>query len=466
MKKCICEICTCGRHRCPHRPTNVINKGDQPCTLTEYNNEFKQHPLQMRDSFKPSAEALRGGQFEDKTTQRQDFIKHPLEKPFVRVPDQYRRPEGEMEGMTSYKKEFTEKYQAPARAIKHDGQRLAQGRFEGEPTYKTDYRKWDMSGRVGPYVSQDAWQPPTNRFEGESTMHHDFIKHDARRRGMIKPPQAAQMSDSPFNDKTGYRDAYIKHPLEPKYVHPKEQYKGPGAPFEDMTTFKRDFKGNPGEITRSFKPDNQAFSSGKPLEDVTTNRNDYRRWPMERPYVHAHEQYKKPDGTMEMTTTHNSTYRELPLDRVVAHRPSSANKARNAPFDGSTSYANDYKKWEMNKNKPMMRDEYHPNMAPFEGLSTQKAHFIPHELQPNRSFRPDNTAFQSGSKFEDGTMYRTDFTPKHVEVCPVVGIEKGQAQFQFVTTDQRGHKLYQPVFESVQSLNGFQSPNRMQMTAA
>lgn len=62
------------RHRCPHRPTNVINKGDQPCTLTEYNNEFKQHPLQMRESFKPSAEALRGGQFEDKTTQRWDYM--------------------------------------------------------------------------------------------------------------------------------------------------------------------------------------------------------------------------------------------------------------------------------------------------------------------------------------------------------------------------------------------------------
>jgi hypothetical protein len=38
--------------------------------LTEYNNEYKQHPLQMREAFKPSAEALRGGQFEDKTTQR------------------------------------------------------------------------------------------------------------------------------------------------------------------------------------------------------------------------------------------------------------------------------------------------------------------------------------------------------------------------------------------------------------
>ena len=332
--------------------------------------------------------------------------------------------------------------------------------------FSADYKKWDMSGRMGPYVAQDAWQPPNQPFEGQSTMHHDFRKYDAKRRGLIRPNQAAQMSDSPFNDRTDYRDSYIKHPLEAKYVHPKEQYKGPQAPFDDVTTFKRDYRGQPGEITHSFKPDNMAFSSGKPLEDTTTNRNDFRKWPLERPYVHAHEQYKRPEGEMETATTHNTTYREMPLQRVLAKRPDSANKARNAPFDGNTSYSQDYRKWEMSgRGKPMTRDEYYPNQAPFEGMSTQKAHYIPHEVQKRGQFGPDRAAFQSNAKFEDGTMYRTDYTPKELGICPAVSIDRENSQYQFIQYDARGHKLYQPVYETVTELSRVVSPGRMQMVS-
>ncbi|KAK3098785.1 hypothetical protein FSP39_023093 [Pinctada imbricata] len=417
----------------------------------------------MREAFKPNADVMSGGQFHDSTTQRQDYIKHPLERPYHRVPDQYKKPMGEMEGVTSYKKDYTEKYAPPAQAIKHDGQRQVGGKFEGEPTYKSDYRKWDMSGRMGPYIAQDAWQPPTQPFEGETTFKHDFRKHEAARRGMIRPDEAAKMSDAPFNDRTDYRDSYIKHPLEAKYVHPKEQYKGPSAPFEDITTFKRDYKGNPGEMTRSFKPDNQAFSSGKPLEDVTTNRNDFRRWPLERPYVHQQEQYKKPEGAFESATTHNMTYRELPLERVLARRPDSANKARNAPFEGATSYNNDYKKWDMNgRGKPMMRDEYYPNTAPFEGLSTQKAHFIPHEIQKQKAFGPNRSAFQSNAKFEDSTMYRTDYTLKEMDICPALSINK----VTFPIPCRRTQGGYKPVYETVTELpSGMGSPTRMQMVS-
>jgi hypothetical protein len=56
--------------------------------------------------------------------------------------------------------------------------------------------------------------------------------------------------------------------------------------------------------------------------------------------------------------------------------------------------------------------------APFEGMSTQKAHYIQHGLQPTRSYKPDNTAFQSGARFEDGTMYRQDYVPKPRPPCP------------------------------------------------
>jgi len=179
------------------------------------------------------------------------------------------------------------------------------------------------------------------------------------RRPMMKPSEAARMSDARFPDSTGYRDSYIKHPMEKKFAHQPEVYKAPAAAFDGVTTFQRDFKGPIGERTVSFKPNNQAFSSGQPLEDVTTNRNDFRKWPMEKPFIHLQEGYKRPDGIMETSTTHNATYKEFPIQRAIGKRPTSATKTKNVPFDGNTSYSTDYRKWDMgNREKAMMRDEY------------------------------------------------------------------------------------------------------------
>ncbi|VDI73613.1 Hypothetical predicted protein [Mytilus galloprovincialis] len=347
----------------------------------------------------------------------QDYVPHPIEKPYVRQAEQYKRPEGNMDGMTSYKKEYTEKHPERVHAIKHDGQRLPGGRFEGEPTYRADYKKWETS-RQEPYGLRDSYQAPTQPFGGESTMHHDFRKYNQAKREPLRPMEAAIGSDQPFADMTDYRAEYKKHALPAKHLHQQEGYKPSSAPLDDLTTFRRDYKGQHGQPTRSFKPDNAAFSSGQPLEDTTTNRKDYIKWPMDRPYVHQHDAYQKPEGEMYTQTTHNATYKQLPLTKNLAMRPTSAGKARNAPFDGTTNYTQDYKKWALQKNQPHQRDEYQPNNAPFEGMPTYKAHYVPHGVHPTQSFRPDNTAFQSNARFEDGTMYRTDYTKKQMPLCP------------------------------------------------
>lgn len=71
---------------------------------------------------------------------------------------------------------------------------------------------------------------------------------------------------------------------------------------------------------------------------------------------------------MEMIIMYNLIYRELLLDWVVVYCLLFVNKVYNVLFDGSISYVNDYKKWEMNKNKFMMWDEYYLNMVLFEGF--------------------------------------------------------------------------------------------------
>ncbi|XP_045216001.1 stabilizer of axonemal microtubules 2-like [Mercenaria mercenaria] len=467
-KRCICEICTCGRHRCPHAPTNHLGQGEGPCKLTEYSQVYKPHPLAPRETFKPHQQPMQGGEFMDKTTQRADYHAHPLERPFVHKPDEYVPPQGEFANQTSYKQEYVGKQGAPARAIRNEGQRQIPAKFEGEPTYKTDYRKWDAAGRQQPYGMQAAWEPPHTKFEGQTTFQNDYRRNEIPPRHNYKPNEGARLSDAPFEGRTIHQDAYIQHAIPPRYMKEKEQYRPSGVQFDGTTTFKRDYKGAQGEPTHSFKPEGKAFQSDARFEDGTTQKDDYKKWPMERPYIHPHEQYVKPAGEMEKNTTHNATYRPMPLQRVAAMRPVSAKKA-SAPFDGTTMYNSDYiKKYGERAQMPRQAD-YVPNNAPFEGNSTYKGHYKPHALQPNRSFRPDNTAFQSDARFDDHTLYRQDYVPKPIHVCEAAGIDQPTSRFQFASLDSRGHRQYQPVQTSIsplQSRSPMQSQQRLAMSVA
>ncbi|KAK6188981.1 hypothetical protein SNE40_005044 [Patella caerulea] len=453
--KCICEICTCGRHRCPHRPNAPIGRGDRECLLTEYNTTYRQHPMQPRESFKPANVAVKGdGPMDDKTTHRVDFIEHPVGRPPVHQPDVYKKPHGEFDMLTSYKKEYTEKGGVKAVPIKHEGLRQLPARFEGEPTYQSDFRKWPII-RQAAYGNQACWQPPTQQFDGETTFARDYQKYNQPPRQSMKPQEAVKASDIPFDGKTGYRDYYVKHPLEARKAKEQAKYKPSGIPFDGLSTFRRDYTGPPGEKTQSCKPANLAFQSDAPLEDMTTFKNDYRRWATERPHFHDPDTYKRPEGDMDMNTTHLLAYKAHPLQKHMTKRPCSATGLRPGTFDGTTNYSMDFKQWDMGqRSRPTMKPDYNPNTAPFEGLPTYKAHYIKHPVNPMKSCKPDNSAFQSDATFDDGTMYRMDYTPKKIDPCPVTIIETGRSTFKFDHVDGRGHKVYCPVYETVMPING------------
>ena len=40
-------------HKCPHRPWGISGKGEQPCAVTEYKNEYRAHDQARRQPFKP-----------------------------------------------------------------------------------------------------------------------------------------------------------------------------------------------------------------------------------------------------------------------------------------------------------------------------------------------------------------------------------------------------------------------------
>ncbi|CAH1795778.1 unnamed protein product [Owenia fusiformis] len=462
-KLCICQICTCGRHRCPHKPYGGGKK--EPCTISEYANRYQKHPLTKLENFKPNNEPMHSeGPLEDKTTNRQDYIKHPLgDRPRPHVED-YRKPDGDMDMMTNYTKDYIKKPTERVRAIRKDDAPRVVGKFEGSPTYKNDYRQWQLPNKMDRH-QEPVWVPPNDKFEGTPTYKRDYIGYKSLPTKSMKPDDVAFASADPFDDQTGYRKDYIKHPIEARKAKEKPVYNPNKAPLDDMSTFKKDYQGIQGPKMASCKPDSEAFQSSAPLEDATTMRDDYKKWSAQRPHQHVPDAYTKPQGEMDMNTNYTHDYRKHAMQPVKAARPQSR-KSVPGKFEDATNYNNDYRKWSMGeRQKPTMKPDYVPPDAPFEGLATYKSHYVRHGGLPAASCKPDDKGFASDSPFNDNTMYRTEFIPKKQEPCPAVAVDNS-GKYAFDNQDPRGHKWYRPTFESVTPLPQRNSPSRSGLVAA
>lgn len=444
-KLCICQMCTCGQHKCPHRPWGIVGKGDPSCTVSEYKNEYRAHDGARRQPIKPDTDYKSPNvPISGETTNKHDYIKHPVDRVALHQPDQYRPPEGEMDTMTSYAKEYVPKHGEKAVAIRQDGVRKEPASFEGNPTYKADYRPWDLT-RTNPIKHDGAYVPSSDAFGGDSTYVNDFKRHNQAPRQPIKPDNNSKGSGDPFDDRTGYREDYIRHNLPPKFNRQREEYTLNKVPLDSLTTNKRDYTAKDIEKMRSFKPEGTGYRSDAPFDDGTTNKNDYKKWDVQPIQLRQNNEWKPPLGEMDMSTNYTSEYTQKPQQRVMAVRPASR-KRIDAKFEGDTTYGQDFRKWAGDRRGLIKADnEYQTPNVPFEGMSTYKGHYLKHQGGPAASFKPDGLAYRSDAPFDGSTLYRTEFTAKEVEPCPGALVETARAGHVFHSEDDKGHKYYVPV---------------------
>ena len=315
-----------------------------------------------------------------------------------------------------------------------------------------DYRKWDVAPREK-HGDNATWQAPQQPFEGSSTMRRDFRGYNEPPRQSMKPSQSPNMSDEPFDDRTGYKATYIPHAMPEKHMREERKWSAPRAPFQGLSTQKRDFTPKQSGRQTSCKPDFGAYQSEAPFEGDTTQRIDFTKWPAERPFHHEHERYVKPDGRIDFGTTSGRAFTPKQLQRTVAWKPAERREVP-ADFNDSTTHKDDFRKWQVaQRSQPVAQSKYKPPSAPFEGTSTFRAHYDRKQADPSRSCKPNEMGYRSDAPFEDNTMYKNEFTPKKVEPCPAVSLDGGLSnKYIFSDTDPRGHKYFQPVRETLTSL--------------
>ena len=268
----------------------------------------------------------------------------------------------------------------------------------------------------------------------------------------MKPAENAKTSNDPFDDVTGYRTEYIKHQIPERYVHDKPKWVSNKQPLDGLSNYKKDYTEKVAPKQESCKPNAQPYNSDAPFKDETTQRTDYKKWAMERPWVREAEVYTRPEGHMDMQTTTNLDYQPHRLSKPKLAQPPAQRKVP-GKFDGSTNYRNDFRAWESNgRVQPKIRADYCPPTAPFEGMSTFTAHYVQHKVDPAISAKPDISALASNAPFDDGTMYRIEYTQKQSEPCPAAILDTTKSNFIYREQDDRGHKFYAPCYESVSVL--------------
>ncbi|KAI8483172.1 hypothetical protein Bbelb_390540 [Branchiostoma belcheri] len=466
VKRCICEICTCGRHRCPHRPAAPIaGRGDQ-CKLSEYTERYKKHPILPTQSFKPNEEPIRGqGRMEGVTTFKKDYVPYKVTKIALPKAEEYVPIPGNMDLLSSYKQEYIGHTVPVVKPIRHEPQRKVDaGRMDTVPTYKTDYRKWEIQ-RAAAHKPMAAYKPSEGHMEEMTTFRHDYTRKNIPLTVSFKPLAEAKVSDIPFDDRTEYKTGYVPKPLEPKQQREREMYRPSGVPFDGMTTQKRDFTKKQGPKTESFKPDQVAMQSRDPFQGDTEFKTQFKKWATQ-PYVpHAGEAYVKPVGEMDLRTTHGLEYRGHVVPPARPARPPSRQRATTAPFDDKTTFKDSFRRWEIERVGPKIhQDAYHRPDVPFEGTTTFRAHYIKHPQAPTQSFKPDLGAYQSEAPFEDRTEYKGSYTPKKADICPAVFLPGTGSGWAYETDDQRGHKLFRRMSQTTKAMEMNTSMNSFQET--
>ena len=304
-----------------------------------------------------------------------------------------------------------------------------------------DYREWEVQRREK-VTADNTYRPTSAQFEGISNYSTDYIPRSGAPRQIMRPNEAAKMSDQPFEDATDYRQSYIKYQLPPREVGEKVVWEPNTAKLDDLSHYRRDY--TPKEVGKqqTCKPDSKPFQSVAPFEGDTTQKVDFIEWPTERIKLRERECYQKPDGDMNMDTTTQIDYTRKPLERVAMARPQEGRRVA-GKFDGTTNYQVEYLKWEAtDRSRPAPKQAYEPNEAPFEGLATYQTDYIPYQMSLTRSLKPVDLGYSSGAPLDDCTEYRDEYYKKKADRCPVPFVEAGtDTRYTFREQDDVGHKL-------------------------
>uniref|UniRef100_A0A5F8H3X3 Stabilizer of axonemal microtubules 2 n=1 Tax=Monodelphis domestica TaxID=13616 RepID=A0A5F8H3X3_MONDO len=146
--QCLCQICTCGLHRCPQKPTKIYEDGDLSYPTTEYLEKYTNF-----ENVIPS-QNIKSLQHEHQAdgSKMSECLSYDIIKKMASVKEEYKPKKKEIDFASIYKQDFKFYPLQPAKTMKPLERSLRkEGKMDTLPTYK-------------------AWSPTLNTYFGTSYM--------------------------------------------------------------------------------------------------------------------------------------------------------------------------------------------------------------------------------------------------------------------------------------------------------
>ncbi|XP_048583256.1 LOW QUALITY PROTEIN: stabilizer of axonemal microtubules 1 [Nematostella vectensis] len=287
-KKCICQICSCGRHRCPHGssdPNRVINKErEDKCSVTEYKGNYHRKSAQRGPFHRPRDLLHPEGDIPDNTTSKTSYITHEVSPPKKKEPEKYVPNPNRFVTVSENKDHYRGSRAPPARMnpyLKGITMRVPSAQIQYMSTSHGDYRTWKPEP-LEKISRSKTYAPPEQPFNETSIHRQDFMRFNQPPRPTARQPDKIRMSGS--MDKTTTNLTYFTPKRSPPKMEKKrDEYVAPEQPFSSTSIFKtdyQDFRNAP--KAAMYRPISDLFATDKPMQRETTKNADFQYYKLRR----------------------------------------------------------------------------------------------------------------------------------------------------------------------------------------
>ena len=413
------------QHKVGRRVGREPQKYEQPVgnmdlhTTNELN--FTNHPRVQREPIiKPSSsQALRGdGKFAASTHYNEDFAGRKGEKrESMKERATWAPPEEKFTAETTVSMAYQKHKITPRESCRPPNTFVqSEQPFEGRTENMDTFKAHKITPREA--KQKEEYLPPTTKLDTRTTFSDNFLGQYAPKRESFRPDNSYQQSDVPFDGDTTSRSEFPLHKTERRAVREVAPYRPPSGHMDLTTTNKTTFMTH-GRVERSpaKRPRSSDVMKGQGPFNATSHYNNdfmgHKTGPRER--VIRDQAYVPPVEKMEVSTTNQQDFTTKQISPRETYKPAANVMKSDVPFDDRTENKDAFVKHRPSPRVAKEKVEYTPSLAPFQSSTTNRLDFAGAVAPKQKSFKPDQTPFQSDAPFESSTTNSSSFVKHAIE---------------------------------------------------
>ncbi|GAB1598361.1 stabilizer of axonemal microtubules 1-like [Argonauta hians] len=314
--------------------------------------------------------------------------------------------------------EYTEKFVGheadPVEAFKPKHPPKPEGKMDCKTIHNIDFQQHEMEK---PWRHQaKPWKKSNNSVENLTSYKKDYTQKEVPPPTIIKQVNRP-LSTGKFLGEPTYKTDYKKWDIVPEIIREVEPWKKPEHKMTAETTCMRDYVYRAGAPATSIVRKCPELQN-EPLSDETLYRNIYVEHALPKVIKKEEQIYKYPNVPIDSLTVTKRDYTAQPGSRSKGFGPDRTPIKSSKPFDGKTTFKDDYLEWPTAKPKLHEYPKYKEPASKMDTLTCHNQAFKKLPLVPVGAIRP-RPAKLFPKVFSPYTTYKTDYKPWEILCSPM-----------------------------------------------